>query len=104
MKKRECVRASLLFAPSVVARLVASIIPTYAIVPWRCPGDGGGHFGIGLVHALVTRNKLRPCVLGRLSLLLFRDIEGISARTKFVAIVARQDTMLLCAVHVWRAG
>ena len=50
MKKRECVRASLLFAPSVVARLVASIIPTYAIVPWRCPGDGGGHFGIGLVH------------------------------------------------------
>ena len=97
MKKRECVRASLLFAPSVVARLVASIIPTYAIVPWRCPGDGGGHFGIGLVHALVTRNELRPCVLGR-------DIEGISARTKFVAIVARQDTMLLCAVHVWRAG
>ena len=54
--------------------------------------------------ALVTRNELRPCVLGRLSLLLFRDIEGISARTKFVAIVARQDTMLLCAVHVWRAG
>ena len=52
MKKRECVRASLLFAPSVVARLVASIIPTYAIVPWRRPGDGGWHFGIGLVHQL----------------------------------------------------